>query len=139
MRTVFVWANQNELFFTASRKLRNRRPITLGQSGRRSEAERFPQARRTLYCEYNVPVKVGMSLSLLTSAGEMSDRQSEKRSWFSYKGSYNVQSGPGHESQLFRRSACFLSDNGRCMLPRLRHKASTLAVRRKAPEVRRNE
>jgi hypothetical protein len=30
-------------------------------------------ARRTLYCEYDVPVKVGMSFSVLASARKMSE------------------------------------------------------------------
>jgi hypothetical protein len=42
--------------------------------------------------KYNVPVKVGVSLSLLTSDLTMSDRQSKKRRWFSYKISYNRES-----------------------------------------------
>ena len=39
-------------------------------------------AKRTLYCQYNVPVTVGMSLSFLASARRMSDRQSKKRRWW---------------------------------------------------------
>ena len=35
-------------------------------------------ATRTLYCQYNVPVKVGMSLSFLASACKMSERQSRR-------------------------------------------------------------
>src|SRR4029453_18523767 len=40
---------------------------------------------------YNVPVKVGVSLSLLTSDLTMSDRQSKKRRWFSYRSSCSLQ------------------------------------------------
>src|SRR5262249_7105820 len=49
-------------------------------------------ARRTLYWEYNVPVKIGMSPHRFGSAREMSDTQSKKRRWFSYKSGYNRES-----------------------------------------------
>ena len=39
---------------------------------------RYALARQTLYCQYDVPVNVGMSLSFLASARKMSDRQSKK-------------------------------------------------------------
>jgi hypothetical protein len=47
------------------------------------------EARRTLYWQYNVPVKVDMSHSVLASARKMSDWQSKEDKRFGYKSSYN--------------------------------------------------
>jgi hypothetical protein len=49
----------------------------------------FKSARRTLYYDYNIPVKVGVSLSVLTVPERCPTGNQKKRRWFSYKSSYN--------------------------------------------------
>jgi hypothetical protein len=51
----------------------------------------YTSETNTFYCQYNVPLKVGMSFRFLASARKMFDRQSKKRRWFSYKSSCSVQ------------------------------------------------
>src|SRR5215813_3733783 len=68
-------------------------------------------ARRTHFLGSKRSGKVGTSRSFLASVRNMSDRQSKKRRWFSYRSSYNLQSGPERnidkKVQLFRGPLAF--------------------------------
>jgi hypothetical protein len=110
-------------------------------------------AKRTLYWEYDVPLKVGMSLSVLASARKIFDLVAATKnnptlsrasySWNKYPAFVTTDGQQfsgfiksyhrrfGQDSDSCTRPACFLSDNGRCMLPRFRHKTSTAEDSRK--------
>src|SRR5262249_36729135 len=63
----------------------------------------------------NIPIKVGSPLSFLAKAREVSDRQSKKRRWLSYKSSCAVQvqaqneHTPTNREQRLRRFLSALS------------------------------